>query len=150
MRDEYIVSRLQPHVQDFVATCFSYLRYFSSLPANNSSKDKTHVTEAFAFLQTLTSHVLAQPTLTQSQLANQLLSRLLDEWRSWVDTLDELVNCQFTMFGTAEVEGWVRALDEYAQGKDNGFEAFKQVRDRWVTKVGWLAGRSTGPNVMQV
>ncbi|VDB86485.1 unnamed protein product [Peniophora sp. CBMAI 1063] len=134
MRDEYVVSRLQPHVQDYVSTCFSYLRYFSSTSpgaqgtgaSTSAPKDKTHVTEAFAFLQALTSHMLSQPPLTQSQLAPQLLPRLLEEWRAWVDVVDDLVNRQFVMFGAAEVHGWVRALDEHATAKDHGFEALKE------------------------
>lgn len=156
MRDEYVVSRLQPHVQDYVSTCFSYLRYFSSTSTGAQGggvstpvpKDKAHVTEAFAFLQALTSHVLSQPPLTQSQLAPQLLPRLLEEWRAWVDIVDDLVNRQFTMFGAAEAHGWLRALDEYAEAKGHGLEGFKEVRDRWVQKVGWLTGRSAGQNTM--
>lgn len=48
------------------------------------------------------------------------------------------------MFGGETVKGWERALDEFAEVnvKDiEGWQCMKEVRDRWVTKVGWLVGR---------
>jgi hypothetical protein len=45
------------------------------------------------------------------------------------------------MFGGETVRSWERALDELAGAKGNGLEAFRQIRDTWVSKVGWLVGR---------
>ncbi|PIL31691.1 hypothetical protein GSI_06394 [Ganoderma sinense ZZ0214-1] len=160
MREEYIVSRLRPHIQEFVSACLSYLPYFSiavpSEPALSSRsqtaqshastlrqqhKDKLHPTETYLFLAALTSHILAQPPLTQESLAPMLASRLAVEWRSWVDRVDETVNREGGMFGRETVQTWERSLDEFAQAKGNGMAVMKDIRDRWVSKVGWLVGR---------
>ncbi len=160
MRDEYIVSRLRPHIQDFVSACFSYLPYFSiaasSEPLSSSRsqaaqshasalrqqhKDKLHPTETYLFLAALTSHILAQPPLTQASLGPMLASRLALEWKAWIDRVDETVNREGGMFGRETVQTWARGLDEFAQAKDNGMEVMKDIRDRWVSKVGWLVGR---------
>ncbi|KZT05848.1 uncharacterized protein LAESUDRAFT_701194 [Laetiporus sulphureus 93-53] len=162
MRDEYILSRLRPHITEFVTTCFSYFPYFSyvaprttlgSPPSSKSHtqshaaalqsqhKDRSHPTETFLFLSTLTTHILQQPPLTQSALIPLILPRLLEEWNAWVDRVDQVVNREGGMFGSETVRGWERALDEYAQAKGYGLEALRQVRDHWVAKVGWLVGR---------
>ncbi|KAM5530607.1 hypothetical protein V8D89_015725 [Ganoderma adspersum] len=160
MREEYIVSRLRPHIQEFVSACLSYLPYFStaapSEPASSSRsqaaqshasalrqqhKDKLHPTETYLFLAALTSHILSQPPLTQASLAPMLASRLAVEWKAWVDRVDDTVNRQGGMFGRETVQTWERGLDEFAQAKDNGMEVMKDIRDRWVSKVGWLVGR---------
>ncbi|OBZ78683.1 hypothetical protein A0H81_00817 [Grifola frondosa] len=164
MRDEYIISRLRPHISDFVSACFSYLPYFSNVsapltspsfskPSNSMDiqshssalrqqhKDKLHPTETFLFLSALTTHILSQPPLTLFSLAPQLLPRLSEEWKAWVDHIDEVVNRQGGMFGKETVNSWERALDEFAEAKGNGMEVMKEIRDRWVSKVGWLVGR---------
>ncbi|KAI0068440.1 hypothetical protein BV25DRAFT_1911412 [Artomyces pyxidatus] len=161
MREEYIVSRLRPHINDFVSACLSYLPYFSYIPASTPSrtsthsssspslqsqhKDKSHPTETYIFLQSLTSHVLAQPTLTQASLVPLILPRLLDEWKAWIDHVDDVVNKQGGMFGGETVRGWERDLDEFADAKGHGLEALREIRDRWVAKVGWLVGRMLQP-----
>jgi len=54
------------------------------------------------------------------------------------------------MFGRAEAQHWEHTLDAYAEVKDHGFEALHEIRDRWVTKVGWLTGRTAaGQHMMQ-
>ena len=70
-----------------------------------------------------------------------LVSRLEEEWKAWVDHVDEIVNRQGGMFGRETVATWERGLDDFAQAKDNGMGMMKDIRDRWVTKVGWLVGR---------
>ncbi|KAI1793822.1 hypothetical protein LXA43DRAFT_916228 [Ganoderma leucocontextum] len=160
MREEYIVSRLRPHIQDFVSACLSYLPYFSiaaiSEPASSSRsqaaqshasalrqqhRDKLHPTETYLFLAALTSHILAQPPLSQASLAPMLASRLAVEWKAWVDRVDETVNRDGGMFGRETVTTWERGLDEFAHAKDHGMEMMKDIRDGWVSKVGWLVGR---------
>ena len=158
MRDEYIVSRLRLHIQDFVSACLSYLPYFSNVatadPSSKSQttqthaaalrqqhKDKLHPTETYLFLASLTTPILSQPPLTQASLVPMLASRLAEEWKAWVDHVDEFVNRQGGMFGRDTVATWERGLDEFAQAKENGMDMMKEIRDRWVLKVGWLVGR---------
>ena len=163
MREEYILSRLRPHVQDFVSACFSYLPYFSysevvSLSEHGATqpaphveshasalqtqhKDRSHPSETYLFLQTLTTHAISQPSLTQSALLPLLLPRLIVEWRAWVDRVDQVVNREGGMFGQETVRSWERGLDDFAQAKSHGLEVLREVRDLWVSKVGWLVGR---------
>jgi hypothetical protein len=158
MREEYIVSRLRAHINDFVASFQSYLPYFSqrtfNLNAHSSDtpqpprRDRCPPTETFLFLQSLTSHILAQPSLTQATLVPLILSRLLGEWKVWVEHVDEVVNRQAGMFGQETVRGWERVLDEFADVKGNGLEALREIRDSWITKVGWLVGR-VGQTMME-
>jgi Cut8, nuclear proteasome tether protein len=158
MREEYIVSRLRPHINDFVASFQSYLPYFSqrtfNLNAHSSEtpqpprRDRCPPTETFLFLQSLTSHILAQPSLAQATLIPLILSRLLGEWKVWVEHVDEVVNRQAGMFGEETVRGWERVLDEFADVKGNGLEALREIRDSWIAKVGWLVGR-VGQSMME-
>ena len=158
MREEYIVSRLRPHINDFVASFQSYLPYFSQRAFNSNShpsealhpprRDRCPPTETFLFLQSLTSHILAQPSLTQATLVPLIFSRLLDEWRVWVEHVNDVVNRQAGMFGGETVRGWERVLDEFAGVKGNGLEALREIRDSWITKVGWLVGR-VGQTMME-
>lgn len=147
MRDEYVVSRLRPHISDFVSASFSYLPYFSYSASQNppsaQQTHKAHPIEVFTFLHALTSHVLSQPSLTQASLVPELLPRLKEEWKAWVNQIDEVVNRQAGMFGNETVKGWEKGLDEFALAKGNGLEVFRDVRDTWVNKVGWLVGRRT-------
>ncbi|KAH9968883.1 hypothetical protein BC827DRAFT_1121828 [Russula dissimulans] len=158
MREEYIVSRLRPHINDFVASFQSYLPYFSQRTFNSNShlsdtpqpprRDRCPPTETFLFLHSLTSHILAQPSLTQATLVPLILSRLLDEWKAWVERVDEVVNRRAGMFGEETVRGWERVLDELADVKGNGLEALREIRDSWIAKVGWLVGR-VGQTMME-
>ncbi|KAG5653581.1 hypothetical protein H0H81_012088 [Sphagnurus paluster] len=156
MRDTYIISRLRPHVTEFVAACLSYLPYFTSVPPPSQSasashattlqslhKDKSHPSETFIFLSTVTNHLISQPALTQSQLLPLLVPRLTEEWKAWIMKVDEIVNRQGGMFGSETVRSWERVLDEMADGKAlEGSDVMRSVRDLWVTKVGWLIGRT--------
>lgn len=156
MRDTYIISRLGPHVTELVAACFSYLPYFSCVPAPTQSastshsttlqslhKDKSHPSETFMFLSTVTNHIISQPQLTQSQLRPLLLPRLAEEWKAWILRVDDIVNRQGGMFGSEAVRSWERVLDEMADGKAfDGSDVMRGVRDLWVSKVGWLIGRT--------
>ncbi len=161
MRDEYIVTRLKPHIEEFVAACTSYIPYFSytntsdTEPAMSAKgqttqthaaalrqqhKDKLHPHETYLFLAALTSHILSQPPLTQASIVEHLAKRLQAEWEAWVDRVDEVVNRQGGMFGIESVSTWARGLDEFAQAKEQ-WQFMEGVRDRWVLKVGWLVGR---------
>ncbi|KAG6334042.1 hypothetical protein ID866_5045 [Astraeus odoratus] len=162
MRESYILSRLRPHINDFVSACMSYVPYFSYVPAAERSphgtdpasrsyaaalqlqhEDKSHPSETFSFLSALTSHIISQPPLTQTSLAPLLLPRLSQEWVAWIDRIDEVVNREGGMFGVETVRGWERTLDELADARGpEGWNIMKDVRDRWVAKVGWLSGRS--------
>jgi hypothetical protein len=140
----------------------SYLPYFSYIPTSSSPsstpsssaltqprlptpKEKPHPSETYLLLSSLTSHVLSQPPLTQSSLAPLLLPRLHAEWLAWVDRVDVIVNTEGGMFGGETVKGWEKALDEFADAKSGvegaGWACMREVRDRWVGKVGWLVGR---------
>ena len=156
MREEYIVPRLRPHINDLVASFQSYLPYFSQRTIHSHSsetpqpprRDRCPPTETFLFLQSLTSHILAQPSLTQATLVPLIISRLLEEWKVWVEHVDEVVNRQGGMFGEETVRGWERVLDEFSEVKGNGLEALREIRDSWIAKVGWLVGR-VGQTMME-
>ncbi|OJA16279.1 hypothetical protein AZE42_00127 [Rhizopogon vesiculosus] len=167
MRESYILSRLRPAIHEFVSACMSYVPYFSyassSLPLHVDSgssqslstalqlqhKDKSHPSETFIFLSTLSNQILSQPFLTQSSLAPLLLPRLIQEWRAWIDRIDEVVNQQGGMFGVDTVRSWEKGLDEFAEAKGpEGWQDMRKVRNQWVVKVGWLVGRNA-PHLME-
>lgn len=147
MRDTYVASRLQTHITDFVAACMSYLPYFShaSHPSDALQKlhnERSHPSETYMFLDALTSHFFSQPPLTQRSLGPSLIPRLLQEWRAWVDVVDETVNRKAGMFGSDTVRSWEAGLDRFSEMKDpEGGQPMKEIRDLWVAKVGWLVGR---------
>jgi len=71
-----------------------------------------------------------------------IMHRLSQEWKTWVDKIDDLVNRQGGMFGSETVRNWERTLDELAESKATGVsEDMRRIRDSWVSKVGWLVGR---------
>jgi hypothetical protein len=59
--------------------------------------------------------------------------------------VDVIVNQEGGMFGGETVKGWERGLDEFADAKGGaegaGWDCMKEIRERWVGKVGWLVGR---------
>jgi len=134
----------------------SYLPYFTcstttpSATSTNSSiapqaqrKDKCHPSETFHFLSAVTNHILSQPPLTISQLSVALLPRLAEEWKAWVDRIDETVK-HGGMFGLDMVSSWERGLDELADSKvAEVANMMRAVRDGWVHRVGWLVGRTS-------
>jgi hypothetical protein len=162
MRDDYILSRLRPHINNFVTACMSYLPYFSYIPTstlptlstNDRSphsnvlqslhKDKSHPSETFLFLSSVTNHLLSQPPLAQTSLLPLLLPRLAQEWKAWVERVDAVVNREGGMFGIEVVRSWEKGLDEFVSrsSQSDASRAMREVRDRWVTKVGWLVGRN--------
>ncbi|KAJ8501627.1 hypothetical protein ONZ45_g12078 [Pleurotus djamor] len=165
MRDSYILSRLTPHMNEFVSAAIAYLPYFSYVPRSDSAsstsqshstalqvlhKDKAHPSETFSFLSSLTHHMLSQPELTQSILLPNLLPRVVQEWKAWVDRVDETVNRQGGMFGRDTVVEWERTLDEYAIAKGPEIvHGLREVRDQWISKVGWLVGRQLPQQMME-
>ena len=61
----------------------------------------------------------------------------------WVDRVDELVNRQGGMFGSETVRSWERGLDEMAAADALAVSnEMRSIRDSWVSKVGWLVGRT--------
>jgi len=161
MRESYVLSRLRPHINDFVSACVSYIPYFSYVSTTEipqgcgtssrsyaaalqlQHKDKSHPTETFLFLSALTSHIISQPPLAQSSLAPLLLPRLSQEWVAWIDRIGEVVNHEGGMFGGETVRAWERTLDGFADARGpEGWNVMKDIRDRWVAKVGWLVGRN--------
>ena len=59
-----------------------------------------------------------------------------------MDRLDVIVNREGGMFGRETVNSWVKGLDDFAESKGpEGFHVMKELRNRWVSKVGWLIGR---------
>ncbi|KAF8445865.1 hypothetical protein L210DRAFT_3610452 [Boletus edulis BED1] len=163
MRESYILSRLRPHIHEFVSAWMSYVPYFSYVSCTQGDsrhevdswsrghsavlpsqhKDKSHPTETFVFLSALTTHITCQPALTQASLAPLLLPRLSKEWVAWVDRIDQMVNREGRMFGGETVRSWEKALDEFADARGpEGWGVMREVRDRWVSRVGWLVGRN--------
>ncbi|KAJ7225592.1 hypothetical protein GGX14DRAFT_421308 [Mycena pura] len=159
MRDSYIVSRLRPHISEFMAACLSYLPYFSYLAVPSQSASMTtatqshsttlqtlhrghlHPSETYSFLAALTEHLFSQPPLTQSSLAPLLLPRLSEEWKAWVNKLDVHLNQDGGMFAADVVRLWERGLDGFANAQVEGAETMRSTRDLWISKVGWLVGR---------
>ncbi|KAJ6604571.1 hypothetical protein DFH09DRAFT_1018783 [Mycena vulgaris] len=159
MRESYILSRLRPHITEFVAACMSYMPYFSyvAVPTQSTSaptaqshsttlqsihKEQSHPSETYTFLAALTEHLFSQPPLAQSLLAPLLLPRLSEEWKAWVNKLDVSVNQQGGMFAEDIVRSWERSLDAFADTRGTeGVDVMRSVRDLWISKVGWLVGR---------
>ena len=152
MRDSYVQSRLRPHISDYVSIAFSYLPYFSySSEASTSTtpgKEKAVVdpTETFMYLSSITNHLISQPPLAQALLVPLLLPRLLQEWSSWVNRVDRYVNNEAGIFGMEVAQNWIKTLEGYADMKIQGADGdlgrgFKDVRDKWISSVGWLVGR---------
>lgn len=71
------------------------------------------------------------------------MPKLVQEWKAWVARVDVVVNQEAGIFGKDEVESWLRNLDAFAGAKDRQTAAaMRPIRDEWVAKVGWLAGRN--------
>ncbi|KAF6766141.1 hypothetical protein DFP72DRAFT_865709 [Ephemerocybe angulata] len=163
MRDSYILSRIQPHITEFVSCCISYLPYFTSnqssepQPAPGSHltqaiqsmhKQTSHPVETFTFLSRVMTQILSFPPLAISSIPPHLLHRLVVEWQTWVDVIDNIVNKQGGMFGSEAVRGWEGVLDELANSRAVEVSTtMRPVRDKWVVKVGWLLGRQA-PHAM--
>lgn len=163
MRDSYIISRIQPQITEFVSCCMSYLPYFttnSSSPLLHPSgshltqtiqsmhQSNSHPAETFAFLSRVMSQILSLPPLAISSTAPLILPRLVDEWHTWVEGINVVVNKQGGMFGSEAVRSWERVLDELAGTRAVEVSTvMRPIRDKWVSKVGWLLGRQT-PHAM--
>ena len=60
-----------------------------------------------------------------------------------MNRVDDVVNREGGMFGSETVRSWERVLDELAERKESeGANVLRRVRDSWVSKVGWLIGRT--------
>ncbi|KAK0478236.1 hypothetical protein IW261DRAFT_1482482 [Armillaria novae-zelandiae] len=130
MRDDYIVSRLRPHITEFAAACMSYLPYFSyaAESSNATTLRALHKDKSQASRDIL-------PPLALASLVPLLLDRLIKEWNAWVDRVDAVVNREGGMFGS-ETTTFAGSKDERCA------VAMRSVRDTWVAKVGWLVGRT--------
>jgi hypothetical protein len=155
MSDTYIRGRIRPAVAEFSSTALSYLSYFtpstSSSPASSSAPSATktpHPSDTFTLLHTLAVHIHRFPPTTRSLLGTEttLLARLDKEWENWVNRVDAWVNREGRMFGEETVRGWERGLEEMAGWNDDGRFKGREVRDRWLGRVGWLIGRTVGRN----
>ncbi|KAJ3550238.1 hypothetical protein NMY22_g580 [Coprinellus aureogranulatus] len=151
MRDSYIISRIQPQITEFVSCCMSYLPYFTAncssplQPAPGSHLTQTiqsihqsnsHPAETFAFLSRVMNHILSLPPLAVSSMAPLILPRLVDEWQTWVDGVDAVVNKHGGMFGSEAVSSWEGVLNELAETRALEVStAMRPIRDKWVSKV---------------
>lgn len=134
-RDTYVLNRLRPAVQAFNTTVASYLPYFSLVPApvtllslqqRNRQPQQTHVnskppshSEAFTVLSTLTSSLLTLPPPAAQALKQQsdLHSRVVTEWKAWLNSLDDHVNREGGIFGRDMAQSWLTALEAFSVGK---------------------------------
>ncbi|KZT44548.1 hypothetical protein SISSUDRAFT_976526 [Sistotremastrum suecicum HHB10207 ss-3] len=147
MRDSYVLSRIRPHLSEFMSTVMSYLPFFilsQPTPSTGQSlaahREKVHPNETFRYLSHLTSTILSLQPLSQQSLAKDLFPRILQEWFAWVDRIDEYVNKEGGMFSSVVVEGWDQDLESLSNRatSGNGFERIREVRDKWRSKAGWL------------
>ena len=143
MRPEYIRSRIQAPVDEFVSTALSYLPYFSQASAQTQDRAPPSIPDRFTFLGTVTQHILEQQPLAVAALTDGLRRRLGDEWQAWVRALAQAVCHEGRMFPLSLAEDWIRRLDTFADqthvtlGQD-----MRVIRDGWVQQVGWLVGRT--------
>jgi len=152
MRDSYILSRIRPALTEFVSAFSTYMPYFSfaennavrSTSSHASRSAQLHPNDTFQFLSAVTSHIWSQPILVQSALEADLRDRLAAELNAWICRLDTIVNHEGGMFGSEMASGWIRQLDGYADSNSPDswiVVMFKNVRDNFVMKVGWLVQR---------
>lgn len=142
MRESYIQSRLRPHIDEFVSTAMSYIHYFSLVETTATTPVvRASPPETYTVLAALASHILSQPPLAQKMLTPLILPRLVTEWKAWLDRIDAAVNREGGMFGSEAANTWSRGLDQFADVKVEGWEVMRQLRDAWVSRVGWLVGR---------
>ncbi|KAF7306858.1 hypothetical protein MIND_00478000 [Mycena indigotica] len=136
MRDSYVSSRLEPHIDEFVSASLSYLPYFSYLPSSNEpvAKGAIHPSEVYSFLSALMQHALALPPLAQSQLASKLITRLNDEWKAWVNKVDVTLNQEGGMFTADSLRTWERGLDQFASSQGEFGDMMRPLRDLWIAK----------------
>ena len=134
-RDSYVLNRLRPAVQAFTTTVASYLPYFSLVPApvtllslqqRNRQPQQTHVnskppshSETFTVLSTLTSSLLTLPPTAAQALKQQsdLHPRVVNEWKAWLNSLDDHVNREGGIFGRDMAQSWLTALEAFSVGK---------------------------------
>ncbi|KAL0951298.1 hypothetical protein HGRIS_008008 [Hohenbuehelia grisea] len=156
-RDDYVLSRITPQVNEFVATFMTYLPYFSNDPAMAASSSGTqtstsfpnpshneYTTETFDFLFTLCEHLLSQPSVGQSALASLLSKRLKTEWGGWIGQIrNAFINGR--MFGEPTLLRWTEAFDRLveAKGPPEFNSVMAEVREQWMAIVGPYLSVST-------
>jgi hypothetical protein len=141
MRPEYIQSRIQPAVNDFISTVHSYLPYFSFV--NTSAGPTPSILDAFNFLAALTQHILLeQQPLAVAALSEGLRDRIVPEWKAWTEHLSVAVNSQGRMFPAGVVHEWSNKLDAFANQTHVALgQDMRTIRDAWVQQAGWLINR---------
>ena len=70
-------------------------------------------------LSTLTSSLLTLPPAAAQALKQQsdLHSRVVTEWKAWLNSLDNHVNREGGIFGRDMAQGWLNALEAFSVGK---------------------------------
>jgi len=156
MRNDYILSRIRPHVTEFVSTCSSYFPYFSykpSIPSSSSKhnlhlnsspathslqKEKFHPAESFAFLSAVTKIIIDQPSLVISELEPLILPRLSEEWRTWVENLDRHAHGEGNMVAPSLARSWELEIERLIDGKSHGISnLMRGVLEHFPLKQGW-------------
>lgn len=156
MRDSYVQSRIAPHLTEFTTNVQSVLPFFSLLPLSFSSRNmsqdlKVHPSETFTYLSAVTRELLSLPPICHTTLRSTLTPRLLNEWKAWLNRVDDHVNNQAGMFGLGTLKIWESELDEFASNTiaaGLGLGDLKQIRDTWIVRLGFLVGRMQPHNRM--
>jgi len=156
MRDSYIQSRIGPHLTEFTTNVQSVLPFFSLLPLpppsrNISQELKAHPSETFTYLSAVTRELLTLPPICHPALRTTLTPRLLNEWKAWLNRVDDHVNNQAGMFGLGTLRVWETELDEFASipnAEGLGLGDLRQIRDTWIAQLGFLLGRMQPHNRM--
>ncbi|KZW02545.1 hypothetical protein EXIGLDRAFT_637066 [Exidia glandulosa HHB12029] len=145
IRDEYVLSRLRTPIADFVSTALSYLSYFSYAHPQSLAVHTPTLSpfEVYTYLAALTSHIFAQPPLAVNAVSAEIQMRLVEEWKAWVERIDQYVNKEGRMFEARLVQNWIDQLDSFAaQSQFPLGQQMKHVRDTWVARAGWLVQRN--------
>ncbi|CAA7258659.1 unnamed protein product [Cyclocybe aegerita] len=153
MRDEYILSRIRPHVVEFVSTCVSYLPYFSYKPPSSQSTnkqstsssplqsmqhDKFQPAETFRFLADVTKLISDHQPLMISELEPLVLPRLTQEWETWLKNLDHLVNRDGFLLSVHVVRSWEVEIEKLGDSRAQGLaHLMRTVLQHYPLKEGW-------------
>jgi len=170
MRDDYVLSRIRPHVTEFVSTCLSYFPYFSykypvppspskhSHAAQSSSgssthslqKERFHPAESFTFLSTVTRFIIDQPSLVISELEALILPRLSEEWKTWVENLDRHANREGNMVAPSVARSWEVEIERLVDGKAPGISnLMRGVLQHFPVKQGWAFSTRSPPMMVE-
>jgi hypothetical protein len=159
MRADYISSRLQQHVADYVSTCMSYFTYFSCIPPSPQTaapspgssqnpiatptpslhKVASPPYETFLFLKAVTDQILKQPPPSRDELLKSLVDRLKVEWQAWHSKTQHDIE-QGRIYGTEILQKYAHglaSLSDSASGTTLG-PTMSTVRNDLMGKNHWL------------